>query len=147
MGSGNKDERNKQRYCINVHNIKSLTCTLMHIPDTILDRRSPLKWKNINTKRHTCRHPIIYVALYMCKHVPHRTQLKPQCLFSCPLFSYPHSLLVFGCAWNNKTYNISFYFNSGMFLEHKKFHETDWWRNRKSLFTLFSNPWKFSKDN
>ena len=48
-----RDERNWQRYCNNVHSIRLLAFTLMHVSGIILDWRSPLRWKDINIHTHT----------------------------------------------------------------------------------------------
>ena len=45
--------RNRQKHCSIVHKITSLTCTLMHVPGIILDRGSPLRWKDINTHTYS----------------------------------------------------------------------------------------------
>ena len=39
---------NWERHCIYVNSIMQ-TCTVMHVPGIILDRRNPLSWKDINS--------------------------------------------------------------------------------------------------
>ena len=48
----------------NIHDITSLTHTLMYVPDVILDRKSLLLWKDINACVCACAHTHTHTYIY-----------------------------------------------------------------------------------